>query len=199
EGKTTTVANLAITFAQSGSKTLLVDCDLRKPKLHRIFGLSNEYGITTILAKRESYNMHLRESSIENLHVLTSGPIPPNPSELLSSNSMKQLLESLRKEYDIMLIDAPPVGTVTDAAILSALVDGTILVAYSGHVEIEALQRARDLLDKVNANIIGVVLNRLAKNAQGNYYYYYYYYYGEDKQKQKKRRRKKRIKHKDEN
>lgn len=194
EGKTTTIANLAITFAQSGSKTLLIDGDLRKPRLHKHFGFSNDSGITTILARRENYTKHLHEGPVENLHVLVSGPVPPNPSELLSSNSMKQLIVSLKEDYDMVLIDAPPVGTVTDAAILSTLVDGTILVASSGHVEIEAIQRARDLLDKVNANIIGVVLNKLAKNAQGNYYYYYYYYYGEDEEQDVKKRHRKRRK-----
>ncbi|MBZ4647640.1 MAG: capsular polysaccharide biosynthesis protein Cap1B [Clostridia bacterium] len=110
---------------------------------------------------------------------------------------MKQFIEKVRQDYDIVLIDAPPVGTVTDAAILSTIVDGTMLVTASGQVEIEAAQRAKELLEKVKANIIGVVLNKLSKNAQGNYYYYYYYYYGEDEDKAKKKRKKPRKENRD--
>ncbi|WP_094549307.1 CpsD/CapB family tyrosine-protein kinase [Petroclostridium xylanilyticum] len=197
EGKTTTMANLAITFAQSGSRTLLIDADLRKPKVHRTFYLSNQKGMTNVLAQHDDYKQHIQKSAAENLDVLTSGPIPPNPSELLSSNSMKQFIEKVRQDYDIVLIDAPPVGTVTDAAILSTIVDGTMLVTASGQVEIEAAQRAKELLEKVKANIIGVVLNKLSKNAQGNYYYYYYYYYGEDEDKAKKKRKKPRKENRD--
>ncbi|WHH57520.1 CpsD/CapB family tyrosine-protein kinase [Petroclostridium sp. X23] len=190
EGKSTTIANLAITFAQSGSKVLLIDGDLRKPKVHKTFNTHNQTGLTNVLAQHADYKQYVKQCDIDNLDILTSGPIPPNPSELLSSNSMKKLLERFREDYEIVLIDAPPVGTVTDAAILSTIVDGTILVAASGQVEIEAAQRAKQLLEKVNANIIGVVLNKLSKNEQGNYYYYYYYYYGEDDGNDKKKRKK---------
>lgn len=179
EGKSTTISNLAITFAQSGSKCLIIDGDLRKPKIHKLFGFNNQKGLTNVLKQHENYKSYIYNSLIDNLDVLTCGAIPPNPSELLSSNSMKLFLQQLKEDYDMIFIDAPPVGSVTDAAILSTFVDGTVLVAASGVVEIEGIKRAKELLDKVNANIIGVVLNKLDKNAQGNYYYYNYYYYGE--------------------
>ncbi len=176
EGKTTTIVNLAMVFAQSGSKTLLIDADLRRPNIHKVFDLFNHIGVTNILAKHDDYKQYLRKVNVENLHVLTSGPIPPNPSELLASQSMQQFIEKINQDYDIVLMDAPPVGIVTDAAILSTIVDGTILVANSGVIEIDAIQRAKESLDKVNANIVGVVLNRLTKDIRGGYYCYDFYY-----------------------
>ena len=186
EGKTTTISNLAITFAQSGSKVLLIDADLRKPRIHKVFHLPNNEGMTTILAQHIDYSACVNGCSIDNLYILTSGPVPPNPSEILSSNAMKKFIETLKNDFDIILIDAPPVGVVTDGAILSTIVDGTILVVSSGDVEIEAAQRAKDLLEKVNANILGVVLNRVTKNNQGGSYSYYYYYADESEGKSKK-------------
>lgn len=175
EGKTTTVINLAITFAQMGSKVLLIDSDLRKPRIHQIFGFGNKNGLTNFLVNHDEnkdYKECIRTCDIANLDIMTCGTIPPNPSELLESNSMKQFIQSVRGEYDMVFLDAPPVGSVTDAAIISTFVDGTILVASSGNVEIEALKRAKELLNKVNAHIIGVVLNKINKKANGNYYYY---------------------------
>lgn len=180
EGKSTTVANLAITFSQMGSRVLLIDADLRKPKIHKVFGLQNQRGLTNFLASREDYKNYVRNILVSGLNVITCGVIPPNPSELLASNAMKQFIAQVRDDYDIILIDAPPVGTVTDAAIISAIVDGTILVAASGSVEEEPLIRSKELLTKVNANIIGVVLNKLDKNSHGNNYYYNNYYYEEE-------------------
>jgi protein-tyrosine kinase len=184
EGKTTTIANLVVTFAQMGNRVLLIDSDLRKPKIHKLFGMSNRLGLTNFLAAHDDYKNYLHKCEVPNVDILTCGTIPPNPSELLMSNSMKQFIQQVREDYDMVFLDAPPVGNVTDAAIISTIVDGTILVASSGTVEIDALKRAKELLDKVNAHIIGVVLNKLDKNAKGNYYYYYYYYYGEDGQGQ---------------
>ncbi len=180
EGKTTTIVNLAMVFAQSGSKTLLIDADLRRPNIHKVFDLFNHIGVTNILAKHDDYKQYLRKVNVENLHVLTSGPIPPNPSELLASQSMQQFIEKVNEDYDIVLMDAPPVGIVTDAAILSTIVDGTILVANSGVIEVDAMQRAKDSLDKVKANIVGVVLNKLTKDVRGGYYYYDSYYGNSD-------------------
>jgi len=137
----------------------------------------------------DDYENYIYANVVQGLDVFTCGVIPPNPSELLSSNSMKQFLEDVKNKYDIILLDSPPVGNVTDASIISTYVDGTILVANSGKVQIEALQHAKELLQKVNANILGVVLNNLDKKASGNYYYYQYYYYGTtegDKPKKKK-------------
>lgn len=191
EGKSTTMVNLAVTFTQQGSRVLLIDGDLRKPKIHKMFGYENSNGLTNFLSAHDDYKIYLRVSEIENLDVLVCGAIPPNPSELLMSNAMKQFIQQAREDYDLILIDAPPVGTVTDAAILSTIVDGTILVAASGTVEVDALVRTKELLNKVNANIIGVVLNKLDKNSSGNYYYYQYYYYGEEEGTRKKRQHKK--------
>lgn len=196
EGKTTTIANLAVTFAQMGSRVLLIDSDLRKPRVHKIFGVSNKNGLTNFLALHGNYSDYVIKCDVANLDILTCGAIPPNPSELLTSNAMKDFVKKAAEDYDIVFLDAPPVGNVTDAAIISTFTDGTILVASSGTVEIEAIKRAKELLSKVNANIIGVVLNKLDKNSKGNYYYYYQYYYGEDGQgnphrsKKHKRRKK---------
>jgi capsular exopolysaccharide synthesis family protein len=192
EGKTTTVINLAVTFAQMGSKVLLIDSDLRRPKVHSIFWFSNDAGLTNYLASHDGVTQYIRHSEISNLDVLTSGTIPPNPSELLETNAMKQFILKIREEYDLILLDTPPVGSVTDASIISTYVDGTILVAYSGKVKIDSLKRAKELLCKVNANIIGVVLNKLDRKAKGNYYYYKYdYSYNDDNKKVKIKRVKK--------
>lgn len=189
EGKTTTAVNLAVTFAQAGNKVLLIDSDLRKPKIHRLFMLSNKKGLTNFLAVHDDYLNYIHSSDVPNLEILTSGIIPPNPSELLASNSMKQFIQMVSGKYDMILMDAPPVGSVTDAAIISTFVDGTILVASSGRVEINALKRTKEILSKVNANIIGVVLNNLDKNSMGNYNYYKYYYYCEDDYGKKKNKK----------
>lgn len=196
EGKSTTVTNLAISFAQSGGKVLLIDADLRKPTVHKSFGLSNATGMTTVLAQHVDYKTCIVEGKIDNLYILTSGPIPPNPSELLSSNAMKSFIRMLREDFDTILLDSPPAGVVTDAAILSAIVDGTILVVASGKVEIEEAQRAKELLQKVNANILGVVLNKIAKN-NGHIYYFNYNYYADDAKPKKKSRKKRKNKKQD--
>jgi capsular exopolysaccharide synthesis family protein len=171
---------------------LLIDADLRKPKLHKVFRLDGKSGLTNAIIENDNYSDYINKGVFDNLDILTCGIIPPNPSELLSSNAMKKLMDCLREDYDYIFIDTPPVGTVTDAAVLSTIADGTILVALSGKVQVDGIKRARELLLKVNANIIGVVLNRLDKNVYGNYYYYYHYYYGEDdKSMSKKRHRRK--------
>mgnify|MGYP000947234383 CR=1 FL=1 len=192
EGKTTTVTNLAVTFAQMGSKVLLIDADLRKPRIHKIFLLPNDTGLTNLLASGRDYSRFIRSTAVPNLDVLVSGIIPPNPSELLNSNAMREFIRKASADYDYIFLDAPPVISVTDASIISTYVDGTILVARSGKVERDALKRAKELLDKVNANIIGVVLNYLDKQS-GGYYYDYSYYYSEDGSRKRKRREKQNI------
>ncbi len=189
EGKTTTSINIAIAFVQTGYKVLVIDGDLRKPKVHKVMEMENHNGLVNILANKDDYKKYVKKSEIEGLDIITSGAIPPNPSELLESNQMKLLIQTIREDYNLVIIDAPPVGSVTDAAILSTIVDGTILVAASGVVEIDSLKRSKELLQKVNANLIGVVLNKLDKNSKGNSYYYYYYYYGEQGTPSKKKNR----------
>ncbi|PAB59399.1 CpsD/CapB family tyrosine-protein kinase [Anaeromicrobium sediminis] len=182
EGKTTTICNLAITIAQSGKSVLLVDCDLRRPRIHNNFELNNYKGLTNILAEQNNEDDCIKESTIVNLSVLSSGPKPPNPSEVLGSKSMKNFIESMKEKYDYVLLDAAPVGLVTDGAILSTLADGVLLVAASGEVAIEAAKRSKELLENVNANILGVVLNKVSVE-KSKYYKYYYnqYYYQEAK------------------
>ena len=193
EGKSTTAVNLAVAFAQAGSRVLLIDSDLRKPMIHKIFMLSNKTGLTNLIAAHDNdYKKYIRLSEIPNLEILPSGTIPPNPSELLSSKSFIQFIHGAGEIYDMIVLDAPPVGNVTDAAIISAFVDGTIIVVNSGRVKIDALKRTKELLTNVNANILGIVLNNLDKHASGNYYYYQYDYYNEEEKKEKNKKRKKR-------
>jgi tyrosine-protein kinase Etk/Wzc len=188
EGKSTSVANLAITFAQTDAKTLLVDTDLRRPVLHAIFGHTRNEGLTNILVGRISADEAIKPTKIGNLDLLTSGTIPPNPSELLSSNMMETFLDEAKSKYDIVLFDTPPVIAVTDAAILAAKLDGLILVIRSGVTDKEALLRSRTLIEKVNAKILGVLVNGINFNqlyGSYNYYYYQYYYSGDGKDKKR--------------
>jgi capsular exopolysaccharide synthesis family protein len=172
EGKSTTVANLATVFAQQGKQVLLIDADLRKPTVHYTFRLQNTTGLTNVLTRQLTLKEAVFKSKIPNLYLLPSGPIPPNPAELLGSKMMKDLLDELKEEYDVVLFDTPPVLAVTDAQILANRCDGTILVVSSGKTENENALKGKELLEKANANVIGVVLNN-KKLEKGNYYYYY--------------------------
>jgi capsular exopolysaccharide synthesis family protein len=191
EGKSTTVANLAITFSQMGTKTLLMDTDFRRPILHSIFGLEKEIGITNYLVGKAPLEMVIKKTQVPNLDIVTCGVIPPNPSELLASEKMKGFLDQLKAEYQMILFDSPPVIAVTDAAVLSLLLDGVVLVACARQTSREALARAKTLLENVKAKMLGVVLNKVeAKSTYGSYYYYYYYhYYGDRKETRKIKRR----------
>ena len=180
EGKTISVTNLAITMAHSGSKVLLIDGDLRKPELHKIFEISEQAGLTNVLVDGLNYKEKVLPTHIEGLEILPVGVIPPNPSELLASDKMKRLLEEVNQDYDFVLIDTPPVGVVTDASILSAIADGTVLVCASGQIAIDEVRRTKELLENVKANIIGVILNKISINRKGYSQYYYYHYYGEE-------------------
>lgn len=198
EGKTTSVTNLAITMAHSGSKVLLIDGDLRKPELHRIFEISKEIGLTSVLVSELDYKERVVPTYIRGLEVLPVGVIPPNPSELLASKKMKQLLNDVKQDYDFILIDTPPAAVVTDASILAAAVDGVILVCASGQIAIDEVGRAKELLENVKANIIGVILNKISVNRKGYSQYYYYHYYGGEspargKAESKSRRRQTRL------
>ncbi|MGC8780280.1 MAG: polysaccharide biosynthesis tyrosine autokinase [Anaerolineae bacterium] len=182
EGKSTTAANLAIVMAQTGQKVVLVDADLRRPVLHKTFGVPNNVGITTALLAGDEVDLqsYLQPTEIDNLMILTSGPIPPNPSELLGSQRMKNVVERLAQTADIVIFDTPPVLVVTDAAVLSRQTDGVLLIADAGGTREPALVHAVEELRKTGANILGVALNRLDSRSRGYYYYYYYYYYTDE-------------------
>lgn len=182
EGKSTTAANLAITMAQSQHKVIIVDCDLRRPKLHKLFAVDNSTGLSDLLTKDEPLNTVLHHSGlVEGLDIVSSGVIPPMPSELLDSKKMEKLLLDLRERYDYVIIDSPPVLSVTDATILSKIVDGVLLAVASNETHVDAIVTAKKALDKVHANIIGTVLTKAKIGKKG--YYYYNYNYSDKKKK----------------
>jgi polysaccharide chain length determinant protein (PEP-CTERM system associated) len=187
EGKSTTVANLAITMAQMGSRVLIIDADLRRPTMHSLFKVERQTGLTNALLGAYTLDEVIKPTGIENLDIITAGDIPPNPSELLSSNAMRKALNLLQQRYDLIVLDSPPVIAVTDAAVLSTRVDAVLLVVSSGYVTRKEVDRALQLLGNVRANLVGVLLNGLdIKRIYGSYYYYYhyyqyYYYYGSKK------------------
>ncbi|WP_425590609.1 CpsD/CapB family tyrosine-protein kinase [Fictibacillus enclensis] len=172
EGKSTTVANLAVVLAQQGKSVLLIDGDLRKPTVHYTFKVSNIQGITNVLTRQITLEDAVVQTNVEDLYVLPSGPVPPNPSELLNSKAMEMVVEEAKSKYDYILFDTPPVLAVTDAQVLANKSDGVVLVTSSGKTEKEAIVKAKELLDNANAKILGVVLNQ--KEMKDNSYYYYY-------------------------
>lgn len=172
EGKSTVSANIAAAFSQEGKSVLMIDADMRKPTVHYTFNLKNSVGLSTVLSKQCELGEAIQESLVPGLDIITSGHVPPNPAELLASKQMDFVLEKLRDEYDVIIIDAPPVLSVTDAQILSNKCDGTILVVSSGKTEKAGIKKAKEMLDVSKAKIFGVVLNN-AKVEKGHYYYYY--------------------------
>lgn len=190
EGKSSTVANLAVSMAQTGKSVLILDADLRNPTQHKLFGLNNGQGLSMALVQDHDYRDYILETAVPGIMVLTGGPIPPNPAELVGSNRMKRLIKEASEQFDIVLIDTPPIVAVTDAAILAQEADGVIIVLASGEVNKDYAQRAKEQLDKVGAKILGAVLNKADLNTS-EYYYYYYYHGSEDpKNKQKHKRHK---------
>lgn len=177
EGKSFTAANLAIVSAQAGRKVVLVDADLRKPTQHKIFGVSNLRGLTNYLVQGDDALGYLMATAEEGLFLLPSGPIPPNPADLLGSRRMEQLLLNLAEHYQAVIVDAPPVLPVTDAAVLSSKVEGVILVVRHGETKIELVRQAKERLELSRGRILGCVLNREKIKAQE---YYYYSYYGDE-------------------
>lgn len=172
EGKSTITANLAVVLAQSGKKTLLVDTDLRKPTVHRTFRLLNRDGLTNALTSQDNFKQFAKNTEIDNLDVITTGPIPPNPSELLGSMAMARFINEVSAIYDTVIFDTPPVIAVTDAQILATQVDGVFLVVNSGKTNRDMALKAKTLLSNVKANILGCVLNN--REIEGENYYYYY-------------------------
>lgn len=174
EGKSMTVANLAVVLTQAGKSVLLLDCDMRNPTVHKNFGLSNKLGLSSCISMGTALSDAVQKTSIEGLYALTGGVIPPNPSELLGSEQMKNVLQRAKEQYDYVLIDTPPVMPVTDALIVSRFVDGMILVIASAEIKVEMARDVKNQLVNAGANILGVVLNKVRSEHHGYGYYYYY-------------------------
>lgn len=170
EGKSTTIANLAVTMAQGGRRTILVDCDLRRPSLHTIFGLEQAPGFTSMVLD-EAQQPTLQETGVENLWLLASGPQPPNPADLLGSKKVDQAIARLQEMADVVLFDAPPVIAVTDTAVLGAKVDGVLLVLGAGKTKREHAERAKDMLQKARVRLVGAALTNAPRDSgMGGYY-----------------------------
>lgn len=197
EGKSTTAGNLAVVLAQAGNNVLLIDGDLRRPSQHDVFHLPNKRGVTSLLLKlnvddsdievRNLVEDTVQPTQVEGLQIMTCGPIPPNPSELLGSAKMRRLLDVLDTQYDFVVVDSPPVLSVTDAAVLSALAGTTLVVVRANKSRKDEFKQVVERLEDVNANVAGVVLNSLKAGSEGhNFYYYYkdpYYTYGDEPDK----------------
>lgn len=194
EGKSLVASNLAVTLALAGAKVLLIDCDLRKPRIHKLFGIGREKGLMSVLVGSAEISESIASlSAIPGLDILPCGPIPPNPAEIVGSKKLRNLIEGLKSQYQHILIDSPPVTAVTDALLLSQAVDSTILVIRYGITPKPIVINGLEQLRSVNAHILGAVLNGIRTGKDSYYYYqYYYYYYGEDGERRKSTRRKKR-------
>lgn len=191
EGKTTSVSNTAITFAMAGMKTLLIECDLRKARVHKMFDLLQEPGLSNLLTdKYYLENVVNKIEEVEGLDVITAGALPPAPVELLASSAMEEVLKEARNRYDKILIDAPPILSVTDAAVLNRLVDGVILVVAANETKKEAIKQAKKSLDRVEAKVLGVLISKMDIKHGG------YGYYNYDEESKKERRRKAKEKRK---
>ncbi len=172
EGKSMTTANLAVVYAQQGKKVLLIDADMRKPTVHYTFRLDNLRGLSNILVGETTLEEAANTTDVDNLDVISSGPVPPNPAELLASRKMELFLIEARKTYDLIIFDTPPVLAVTDAQILANIVDGALMVVRSKQTENDAVERAKEALEPARAKLLGAVLNDREKKASHNYYYY---------------------------
>lgn len=198
EGKTITAANLAVTMAQAGNRVLIIDCDMRRPRLHRVFNVPRDKGISNILVGRCTADEAVIHSAIPGIDIIPSGPVPPNPSEMLGSQNMTHFIQNVRDRYELIILDSPPITAVTDTVILSRLVDGVLIVIRAGETHREIIKNGIGLLKAANARILGAILNGVEMGRDSYYYYqYYYYYYGEDGDRHKKVHRKKRAKSRD--
>jgi len=183
EGKTATAANLAVVMAQLGRQVLLIDADLRKPRMHRVFNLSNREGLVHCLTGGQPLEQLIQPTGVNGLFLLPSGTIPPNPSELLASDRMRELLEIAQRRFDLVIVDTPPLLAVTDAAVLGSMVDGVVLCLHAGRVQRGEARASSDRLRVSGARVLGTVLNRYVAGKGGDdkhyYYYYQYHAYGE--------------------
>ena len=174
EGKTITLCNLGIAVAQSQKRVLLIDADMRKPRLHDVFKRKNEVGLSSYLTGQHSFDDVVQKTDIENLHLVSGGILPPNPSELLSTHKMAEFMEKAKKGFDIVLLDTPPIGILTDAAIISKNVDGAIMIVQSAKTSKKILSHIYQLLTHARARVIGIVFNRVSVTDRDPYYSYYY-------------------------
>jgi capsular exopolysaccharide synthesis family protein len=185
EGKTTTAVNTAISLAQTGAKVLIIDADMRRPRLHSIFQISNEHGLSSILSNQleeEEILEIIQQDETTNLYLLPSGAVPPNPAELIGSEQMNRLLQIMESNFTHVVVDSPPIASFTDGVLISTMVDGVLLVVHSGKSSRQIVKRARQLLQDVGAKLFGVVLNNVNSRSENNHYYYQSYYnsyYGE--------------------
>jgi capsular exopolysaccharide synthesis family protein len=176
EGKSTVAANLAVAFAQNGANVCLIDADLRRPTIHKIFGIGSYPGLTTALLGDASHHEQAAvKTEVPGLKVIPSGPIPPNPAELLGSGKMERFLRELEERFDMVIIDTPPMLAVADAAVLAPKVGGVLMVTRAGEVARQQVVRAKQALDAVKANVLGAVLDGVSPEGRDGYYYYYYY------------------------
>ena len=177
EGKSTTVANFGVVTAQTGARVCLVDSDLRRPTLHRIFGLGNARGLTSALLEGLPFAQVAQATAVPNLFVLSSGPLPPNPAELVGSNRMRESMEAATSDFDMILLDSPPVVSVADAIALAAFADGVVMVVQAGKVPQDVVRRAMGQIEAVKGRVLGVVMNSVNLKRDGYYYDYYRYYH----------------------
>jgi capsular exopolysaccharide synthesis family protein len=188
EGKTTTAINTAIALGQTGARVVIIDCDMRNPRIHKIFPEENGMGLSNFLSGNAALDSVIIRSEIPNLSYIPAGPIPPNPSELIGSTVFRQMMDTLGGSFEHIIIDSPPILGFADSVILSKCVEGVVLVALAGKTPKETLTHAKELLFQVNAKILGVVINRvdIQRSDYGYYYYRYQYYYGGKEGRKKK-------------
>lgn len=175
EGKSTTSSNLAVAYAQQGKKVLIIDTDMRRPTVHYTFRVANGLGLSSLLTRQAEKEKAILPTKVDNLSILTAGPIPPNPAELLSSRAMEHLTEQLREEFDVIIFDAPPLLQVADSRITSKLTDGVVLVVGCTTSDRQRVLKAKEQLELAEAKILGVVLNRRELTDDSAYQYYYSY------------------------
>jgi len=175
EGKSFISSNLGVAFAQTGESTLIIDSDLRLGRIHKIFGVSNKMGLSNLLVDGDIKNCdeYIKKTEIENLFVIPRGTVPPNPSELLNSSNTKRILEFLKKNFDRIIFDGVPINGLPDSLIVAGIVDRVLLVSSANYTKIDDLNDAKKALEKIDANIAGVVLNKVNKSKRGKYSYYY--------------------------
>jgi polysaccharide biosynthesis transport protein len=191
EGKTTTAINTAASLAQTGADVLIVDADMRRPRIHNVFGVKHHEGLSTLLAKdfdEDTVESMIKRDEATGLYVLPSGTVPPNPAELIGSPQMQRLLTLLKKRFRHIIIDSPPIATFTDGVLISCMTDGVLLVVHGGKSSSTVVRRTRQQLRNVGAKVLGVVMNKIDLRHDDYYYYYNYYqshYYNNDSDAEK--------------